>query len=251
MTKTKPVFKSLQRKLWWRRWSVSAPRMTIKNHLPWPLRAIFIAIVLGLSAAVAMWTYDMGRSFTGFKPAVTAEQLADLKAQLKRVSDERDRLQTTIDAAGSQVNIERSFQAQLTEQIKTLGAENSKLKDDLSFFESLLPVGTGAQGIAIRRLKAEMVAPNQLRYQLLLMQGGKVVRDFIGNYQLIVTLVQGGKSAMITFPKPEAAESFKLSFTHYQRVEGVLTLPDGAVVKSVQVKILEKGAVRAQQSANL
>ncbi len=250
MSKPKPVFKSLQRKLWLRRWSLSAPRMTIKNHLPWPLRAVFIAIVVGLGGAIAMWAYDAGRSFTGFNPGATAEQLATLREQLQQVSAERDRFQTTVNAAESQLNIERSFQAQLTQQIKALESDNSKLKDDLSFFESLLPAGIG-QGIAIRRFKVEMVEPTQMRYRLLLMQGGKNTNDFTGNYQLIVTLIQAGKNAMIALPKPEAAAAFRLSFKHYQRVEGVLDIPEGAVVKSVQVKVLEKGALRAQQSEDL
>ncbi len=250
-TKPKPVFKSLQRKLWWRRWSISPARMTIKNHLPWPLRVLVIAVVLGLSAAIAMWTYDLGRSFTGFKPAATAEQVLALQAQVTEVSEERDRFQTTVNAAESQLNIERSLQAQLNRQIKTLESENVKLKDDLSFFESLLPTNTGAEGISIRRFKVEMAEPAQLRYRLLLMQGGKLVSDFTGNYQLVVTLVQEGKSAMMTFPKSDATDKFKLSFKHYQRVEGVLALPEGATVKSVQIKVLERGAMRAQQSANL
>jgi hypothetical protein len=247
--KPKPVFKSLQRKLWLRRWSVSPARMTIKNHLPWPLRAIFIAIVVGLGGAIAMWAYDAGRSFTGFNPGVTKEQVATLQEQLQQVSAERDQFQTTVNAAESRLNIERSFQAQLTEQIKNLEAENSKLKDDLSFFEGLLPAG--AQGVAIRSFRVEMVEPTQLRYRLLLMQGGRSNVDFMGNYQLVLTLFQNGKNAMMTLPKPEAAASFRLSFKHYQRVEGVLDIPEGATVKSVQVKVLEKGALRAQQSENL
>lgn len=249
--KPKPVFKSLQRKLWWRRWSVSPARMTIKNHLPWPLRVLLIAVVLGLSAAIAMWTYDLGRSFTGFKPGATAEQLSAMQEQLREISTERDRFQTTVNAAESQLNIERSLQAQLNRQIKTLESENVKLKDDLSFFESLLPTNTGAEGIAIRRFKVEMTEPGQLRYRLLLMQGGKLVPDFTGSYQLILTLAQEGKSAMMTFPKSDATDKFKLSFKHYQRVEGLLALPEGATVKSVQIKVLERGALRAQQSANL
>jgi hypothetical protein len=56
---------------------------------------------------------------------------------------------------------------------------------------------------------------------------------------------------MITFPKADASDKYKLGFRHYQRVDGVLAVPDGATVKSVQVKILEKGAVRTQQSENL
>lgn len=249
--KPKPVFKSLKRKLWWQRWSVSPARMTIKNHLPWPLRAMLIAVVLGLSGAIAMWTYDLGRSFTGFKPATTVAQLSFLQEQLKTVSAERDRFQTTVNAAESQLNIEHSVQAQLTRQIKTLESENVKLKDDLAFFESLLPTNTGAAGIAIRRFKVEMEKSGQLRYRVLLMQGGKLPSEFAGSYQLVLTLVQQGKSAMMTFPKADATDKFKLSFKHYQRIEGVLALPEDATVTSVQIKILERGAMRAQQSVNL
>lgn len=251
MAAPKPVFKSLRRKRWLQRWSIAAPRVTIKNHLPWPLRAIFIAIVVGLGSAVALWTYDLGRSFTGFKPAVTTEQLADLRERLKEVGDERDRFQATVNASDSRLNMEKSLQDQLTQQIKGLEAENVRLKDDLSFFESLLPTDNGMHGIAIRRFKVEMIEPMQLRYQLLMMQGGKGTQGFAGNYQLVLTLVQDGKSAMITFPKAGAGDKYTLAFKHYQRVEGVLAVPQGAVVKSVQVKILEKGAVRAQQFANL
>jgi hypothetical protein len=251
MAQTKPFFKSLRRKRWLQRWSIGAPRMTIKNHLPWPLRAVFIAIVLGLGGAIALWTYDLGRSFTGFKPAVTAEQLEDLQDKLQRISDERDQFQATVNASDSRLNIEHALQAQLTKQIRGLEAENSRLKDDLSFFESLLPTDNGMHGIAIRRFKVEMVEPTQLRYQLLMMQGGKGVPDFAGNYQLVLTLVQGGKSAMMTFPKPGSSDKYALTFKHYQRVEGMLAVPQGAIVKSVQVKILEKGKLRAQEFANL
>jgi hypothetical protein len=247
----RPFFKSLRRKRWLQRWSVAAPRMTIRNHLPWPLRAVFIAIVLGLGGAIALWTYDMGRNFTGFKPAVTKEQFADLQERLQQVGAERDRFQATVNAFDSRLNMEHALQAQLSKQIQSLEAENGRLKDDLSFFESLLPTDNNMQGIVIRRLKIEMVEPTQLRYQLLMMQGGRRAPDFVGNYQLIVTLVQNGKNAMITFPKPGAADKYTLSFAHYQRVEGLLPVPEGATVKSVQVKILQKGAVRAQQFANL
>ncbi len=246
------MFKSLQRKLWWQRFSVSAPRMTIKSHLPWPLRAVFLAIVLGLGGAIAMWAYDAGRNFTGFgDKGPSVEQYAALRAELEKVAKERDEYQATVDAAESQLNIEKSLQTQLSTQIKSLEVQNNKLKEDLAFFESVLPSDAGKQGVTIRRLYAEMVDPAHLRYRVLLMQGGKNAGDFNGNYQLVVNVVQNGKNAMITFPKPDAAANFRLSFKHYQRVEGVLDIPAGAVVKSVQIKVLERGTLRAQQSENL
>jgi hypothetical protein len=228
--------------------------MTIKTDLPWPLRVAFIGIVLGLGGAVAMWTYDLGRNITGFNPGAINQRLTLLKEQVEKLSSERDQFSTTVNAAESQLNIERSAQNQLAEQVKVLETENTKLKEDLTFFESLLPADSG-KGIAIRRLKADLVAPNQLQYRVLVMQGGrgKGKPDFVGNLQLAVTVVQEGKSVMMMFPSGNSGEvdKFKLGFKHYQRAEGVLTLPDGASVKTVQARILENGQIRAQQSANL
>lgn len=168
---------------------------------------------------------------------------------------ERDQLSTAVNASESQLNMERAAQKQLAAQVRVLEVENIRLKEDLAFFESLLPGNTGAPGVAIRRLKAEVIGVNQLRYRLLIMQGGKVARNFVGNLQLVVTVVSDGKSAMMIFPDRNSSESdqarFKLSFKHYQHVDGILSLPDGAVAKAVQVRVLEKGQIRAQQSANL
>lgn len=240
-------------KFWLRRLSISAPHMAIRTQLPWPIRAALLAIVLGWAIAIGMWVYDLGRGFTGFNSDSTKSQISALKDQIEKISAERDQFSTTVNASESRLNIEKSVQTQLAAQLKTLEIENAKLKEDLVFFESLLPATTGTQGVSIRRLMTETIGPNQLRYRLLVMQGGKGEREFVGDLQLVVTVLQDGKSAMINFPdgKPSEAEKFKLSFKHYQRVEGVLTLPQGVFIKAVQARILDKGQIRAQQSANL
>ena len=157
------------------------------------------------------------------------------------------------DAAESTLNIERAAQKQLTQQAKTLEADNMRLKEDLAFFESLLPADTGTRGISIRRVVVDMVAPGQLRYRLLVMQGGKGDVQFDGNVQFSINGQHGGKSVMMLLPdaKSNDADKFKISFKHYQRLEGILAIPEGWIVKTVQARVLEKGQLRTQQSANL
>jgi hypothetical protein len=202
---------------------------------------------------MAMWFYDLGQSLTGFNPGAAREKMAAYREKIAELQNERDELSSKVNAAESQLNIEHAAQNQLVSQVNTLEAENSKLKENLAFFESLLPADTGPQGISIRRLKLETVSPTQLRYRLLLMQGGKGEREFVGDLQLVVSIVQDGKSVMMNFPAPGSgdADKYKLSFKHYQRMEGVLTLPEGVTVKAVQAKVMTNGQVRAQQSANL
>ncbi len=244
---------SLRFKLWRRRLSVAAPKVIIQRHLPWPLRLLLVAIMLGLSGAIALGTYDLGRNLAGFHSGANKAEMASLKEQFDALTAERDQYSGSANAAESQLNIERSAQKQLMAQVKLLETENAKLKEDLAFFESLLPASTGPQGVTIRRLKAEIIAPNQLKYRLLVMQGGKGEREFVGNLQLVVTVLQNGKSAMMIFPEGNASdvEKYKLGFKHYQRIEGVLTLPAGVSLQAVQARILERGQIRAQQSVNL
>ena len=52
-------------KLLRRRLSVSAPRMIVRSHLPWPLRWAVAAVVLGFSAAIALWAFEFGKNIAG------------------------------------------------------------------------------------------------------------------------------------------------------------------------------------------
>jgi hypothetical protein len=239
-------------KLWRRRRSVSSTRMTIATPWSWPARLAFVVALVVPSALGGIWAFEHSRAFAGVTVDDARRQLVDYRDQVGRLTAERDQLSATANAAESELNIERAAQYQLAAQLKVLESENARLKEDLAFFDSLLPSATGSQGIAIRRLKIDQVAPNQLRYRLLIMQGGKG-NHFSGVLQFVITTVQDGKSAMMVFPEEDAGEPgrFKLGFKHYQRMEGVLTLPDGVTATMVAARVLEKGQVRAQTSVNL
>lgn len=253
MAHTTSMFNSLKVRLWFRRLSVSSPRVAVRNQLPLSLRMIFVVLLLCSGGVIAVWIFDFGQGIGGRYQDNAKEQLIIYKEELAKLGGERDKYSSTVNAAESQLTMERSAQKQLAAQVKTLETENIRLKEDLAFFESLLPNATGPQGISIRRLKIDQVAPNQLRYRLLIMQGGKGDQQFVGNLQLAVSVVKQGKNATMVFPEANSAESdkFKLSFKHYQRVEGTLAIPDGAAVKTVQARVLDKGQIRVQQSANL
>ncbi len=252
MTHSSSLFSSMKFRLWRRRMSVASPRVTIKAQQPWPVRLVLGAAVLGFAAAVAMWTYDLGHGLTEPAAENSKEQLAQYKEDLAKLKGERDRLAARVDAAQSQINIERATQQQLVVQVKNLESENNSLKEDLAFFDSLLPNTIGPQGVAIRRMKIDLPHPGQLHYRLLIVQGGKGDHTFVGNLQFVVSTLQGGKSVMMNLPVAAEAgqEKFRLSFRYYQRVEGTLALPQGATVKMVQTRVLENGQIRAQQSAS-
>jgi hypothetical protein len=232
-----------------RRLSISAPRMAVRSHLPWPLRWALVALMLGFSGALALWAFDFGRNLAGLKhdPGAQQEAMTQLRQQLVDARRDRDAAQSVANSADSLLKTERVTQERLAEQVKSLEAENLALKDDLGFFERLLPAS--ADGLSIRGLVVEPQAAGQWHYQLLLMQqGGRKQADFAGRIELLPSGLKDGRPWIAA----AAAVTMPLSFKQYRRVEGQFPLPAGVVVKQVQVRVLDaSGAIRASQSVNL
>lgn len=236
-------------KLLRRRLSVSAPRMIVRSHLPWPLRWIAVAVVVGFCAALGLWAFDLGAQMAGYDTHTgrTRERLQQLEAEVQSLRAERDRAQAVSNTADSLLQAEKTAQKDLAAQVRALQAENLGLKADLGFFERLMPTG-GATGLTIRGLEADLAAPGQLHFQLLVMQPSHFPVEFKGAYEL--TLVGSLNGKPWTFAVPKAGHV--LQFTQYQRVEGMVDYPAGAVVRQVEVHVLDaSGGVRAKQTAML
>jgi hypothetical protein len=238
--------------LWMRNMSVSAPRVTVRSSLPWPLRALLAFLGASLAAAVGVGLYEYGRDFAGPDRRLLAAQVEQLATQLHDMAGERDRATALSNSYEGEMKVERAAQEQLLQQVKVLEDETTRLKEDLAFYDSLLPAGKADKGIVIRsfRLQPEEDSP-RMRFRLLIQQSGKADHDFVGSVRLEVKFSQ--KSANMVFEIPEAdappdrAKAFELSFRHYQRLEGTFTLPVGAVARSVVVRVMAAGETQTQQ----
>jgi hypothetical protein len=232
-------------KLFRRRMSISAPRMIVRSHLPWPVRWAVLALAFGFSAALALWAFEFGKDIAGLERGAK-EELVQLRADAQRLRDDRERAQSIANTADSLLKTERATLDKLTQQLRQAESETLALKADLGFFERLLPAS--GEGLAVRALQAEQVQPGQLRYQLLLMQSGKAPAEFRGRYELQVAGTLDGKPWTLALP----AGPQPISLRQYARVEGRLDHPAGAVVKTVQVRVLDnQGGVRASQTVKL
>jgi hypothetical protein len=238
-------FKLLRRRL-----SISAPRMIVRSHLPWPLRWAMYAVALGFSAAIGLWAFEFGKDIAGLDRG-SKEEVARLKAELDGLREESGRAQAIANTADSLLKAEKVAQERLAAQLKQAEAENLALKADLGFFERLLPVGGSASvgsALVVRAFQVEQAGANQLRYQLLVMQNGKPSTPFEGRYELTLSGQLNGEPWSASLPggaKP-------LQVKQYARVEGRIVQPEGAVVKTVQVRVLNgSGAVMATQMAKL
>ena len=236
------------------RFGISAPRMTVQTHVAWYWRMLGLVVVLSCSFALAAWMYDAGRRFAGFDRSEAEQELSQLRESVGKLTKEAAELRASVNASESELQIERAAQTQLLRQVKTLEDENARLKEDLAFFENLIPSEHRDNTLLINRFRVDPGAlPGEFRYRLLLLQGGRRDKPFQGNLQLLVTLQGSDKDVIISLPEDGAAQAYKISFKYFQRVEGTFRVAPGARVKMVSVRIFETGStqVRATQSFNL
>jgi len=231
-------FKLLRRRL-----TISAPRMAVRSAMPWPLRWAVAAIMLGFCAAIALWAFEFGKSIAGLDSGAK-EELVRLRADAEKLRFERDKAQSVGNTSTSLLTAEKAAQERLAAQIKTLEAENRQLRDDLGFFERLIPA-SGGEAVAIRGLQAEVLAGTQLKWQVLLIQPVKNAAEFRGRLEVKLAGTLGGKPWMMDVP------GGTLQFRQYRRVEGMVDLPQQAVVKNVSARVVEGSVTRAAQSIPL
>ncbi len=247
---------ALKLRRWRSRFGISAPRVAVRTHVSWHWRVLVWGAVLAASLATAGWIYDAGRRFAGFDVRESEQEIRILHGRVAELDVERQRLRSLADTSESKLQIELAAQQQLTRQIKTLEAENAQLKEDLSLFESLAQTETRDSGVSIPRLRIELedAAANQYRYRMLVaLQGGRKDKEFKGDYQLVLNLLQDGRSVVMTLPAAAepALQKFHLSFKYFQRLEGGFRIPANARIKSVEARLLQQGTLLVSRVATL
>jgi len=171
-------------KLLRRRLTVSAPRVAIRSAMPWPLRWMVLAVVFGLCAAIALWAFEFGKSIAGLDSR-SRDELVALRQEVARLREETRVRVDASSAEGSLLTAERAALERVTARVRQLEADNRTLRDDLGFFEKLIPAAR-ADGVSIRGLQAEPIGAGQLRWQVLVIQPVRNAPEFKGRLELLV-----------------------------------------------------------------
>lgn len=240
-------FKLLRRRL-----TISAPRMAIRSAMPWPFRWAIFAIVLGFCAAIGLWAFEFGKDIAGLEKGSKEEllhlrsELTDVKTELVTVKQERDRAQSIANTADTLVTAERSSHESMLAQLKQLETENRALRDDLGFFEKLIPTA-GVEGLAIRSLQADLQNGNTLKWQVLVIQSGRNPTEFNGRLDVSFSGLLDGKP----WTSNVAGASPAIKVRQYGRIEGAFDIPAQVVVKGMSAKVMDGAVVKATQSIKL
>ena len=237
-----------------RRFGISAPKLAIRTHVAWHWRLLAIIAILSVSLALAAWIYDAGRRMAGFQSNESVREIQTLRDHLMEVDSELTKLRSLAGSRESSLEMERATLKQLMWQVKALEVENGALKEDLAFFEGLMPVSDAGEeaGVRIDHLRIEQDGGSgDIRYRMLVVHNAnRLAKEFKGTLQFLVKMQKEGKEIMLTLPSGSEPnpQRFRFEIKHFHRLEGVFSVPVGAVLKSVEVRLLQDNTVRARQS---
>jgi hypothetical protein len=239
-----------------RRFGVAAPKLSVKTHWSWRVKATIGAIVLAAFGWLYYSGFDAGRLFAGFNVGKVEEERKKMVSEIAVLREENERMRKErIDLANSSQMAEGAKDV-LSKQLRSLQEENTRLKEETSFFEKLLGNNVaGKNGLAVQRLQAEREAADSYRFRALVVQG-TAENPFKGRMQITAQLV-GANDKRITINLPEEQTELQptlaLDFKAYQRVEGVFKVPANAQLKALNVRVTQAGAKepKAQQSLQL
>jgi len=237
------------------KFGIAARRVAVRTQVAWYWRRLLIILMIAMVMALAWWMYDSGRKFAGFDSGQAEREMARQAELNARLQAENSALRHEYAASERQLQIERSTYGDLAKQVKDLSDENTSLKEDLAFFQSLLSAGS-KEAVSIYRFNVEPdTLPGEYRYRLLLLQMGPRQKEFQGKLQFVIDVLQNGQKSLITIPGENGPDlqAYNINFKYYQRVEGSFRVEPGAVAKSVQVRVFENGTSEAKltQTVNL
>ncbi|MBO9329877.1 hypothetical protein GHR37_12095 [Achromobacter xylosoxidans] len=196
---------------------------------------------------------------------ISARQAEAQEESMRQQATQLRYVQGQLDAADGELVIERAARQELETELRAVQAEVGRVRDQLAFYEQLLPPGPEG-AVDIRGVQIDR-GGGGLRYKVLLMRSGRNGgTPFAGALRFQATGTLQGETVTVELAplqvKAEsgpvtntgdstAAASLALQFDQYQRSQGVLALPEGFVPESVTVSVLEGETVRASRNVKL
>lgn len=211
------------------RTGIRAPKMAVRTHLPWYVRLLAMVGVMAISLPTAFWIYDAGRKVAGFDQAESGEEISRLTVQLDLLRDELTSLRNIAATADSALGMERGEKQRLARQVIELEQENARLKEDLAFFESLVPNGIGGEGLTVQRFQLQPTGVSgEMAFMALLVNGGGKGKIFEGEVEIRLSSHTDGNGAIVVSPAgtTQSKGRIPVRIKHFQRLEGTFLLPE-------------------------
>jgi hypothetical protein len=202
------------------------------------------SLLMFFSVGAAVGGFYFGEYQLKLRHTAVVEERDLLRAELSQ----RDQVLSELSAKlaivqrGQAVDQQANIGVQQT--IKDLESSVSQLREDVTFYKSIMAPSSDTKGLQVQKLEITKVRDeNKYSYKLVLAQvsdnknyvDGVVAVNFIGT--------KNGEPEILALRdiSQETELGIKFRFRYFQNMEGELTIPEGFVPEKVQVVAQSKG----------
>jgi hypothetical protein len=233
---------------------IGSSRMAIRSQMAWYWRWLANLLLMIVVGGAMWWLMQNTYRLTGFNQEEARLEVSSLAEDNRKMRRDLETARGTLVERDRQLQIEKAAQAELARTVAQLQEENSSLREDLGFLRRLMSSGATPEGISVSDLKVERESkPNEFRYRMLLVQGGQRKQDFKGRVQILARIAKGPANSTLTFPEADPDDGGAFEFRFYHRVEGSFAIPEDAVLRGVEFRVLAVpgGQVKLSRTINV
>jgi cell division protein FtsB len=223
-------------------------RMMVVPYRPYR-KLIFALLLLLFFVTAVAGSFFAGRYIVVGGQTNVVDELEAVREDNANKAAEIEEFQQKIANLRLATEVDRKANEEIRAEVVSLKTQLAELEQDNSFYRSLMRPAPGDKGLvldapAISKSDAE----NQFKYNLVIKQivtkhsqvTGYLLFDLIGN--------QAGESkrlALKDISKNYRTERIKLSFKYFQRIEGVMDLPESFVPERIELKVVTERPSKA------
>jgi len=214
-----------------RRFGPAAPYVAVRAEIPWYWRFFWIILLVAVGFSIGYWRYARGSA-------------AVLRDEIGRLEQENKVLRTQAIHVEREQQVTTVAQSDLAKDLAALQEENVKLKEDVTFYKSILEESAGVAVVKLHSFKVTRgERPGEYQYRLLLIQSGKHDKNVQGSVQLAVIGTQDDKPlTQVVMGGNNSQRGGKVNFKYYQPLEGNFTVPEHMTAQELQAKFFQVGS---------
>jgi hypothetical protein len=208
------------------------------------LKLSMAVVIGGLAGLLVWWVYDFGKLHGVTELASLRDRYASLVRQNEQVVEINSSLRERVAILERSSQIDRQAAEQVQNELGDLQEELQAARDEIEFYRGIVAPGDGKPGLRIHRFT--LSAEGQSRdfdYDLVLTQLKRNDRYVTGQVGWTISGRREGESEELDLAAvtETGVAHLDFRFRYFQRLTGVISLPEGFQAEEVALSIKTTG----------
>jgi len=196
----------------------------------WKIRLMSVLIVALFMTIVAAYVFGKYRAEVEWRQAI--EALDALESNFTAVVLENEKLKESLEfekaKSSRDLQIKRQAYDEVAQTLVSTSREITSLRENIRFYESIIKGDENKQGLQIKTVSLQSDGTvGNYRYRVIIVNSDYGKQKSKGKLLIEVEGLMEGNLKTIKVPTGSAGKDAQLLFKYFQRVDGLVTIPDG------------------------